>query len=235
MKKSNPEELLNNGLHFGHRSPKVHPRSKKYIYKIENGVSIIDLFQTAELLDEAIKTAFELGKENKNLLVVATKKQAKSIVKESCSANNVNFLTFKWIAGFLTNFPEIHKNVKKLKQLKADKEMGEWNKFPKHERVLLDKELAKLTRIYEGVENMDKVPDAMFIIDIKKENNACIEAEKMNIKTIAITDTNTNPEIVSLPIPANDDAITSIKYITEKIIESYIEGKKEYKPEEKKN
>ncbi len=237
MKKSNPEELLAHGLHFGHRTQKVHPKSKKFIYKIEDGVSIIDLFKTATELDKALEYIYNLGRENKKILFIATKKQAKSLVKDICINNDIFYMVHKWQGGFATNFDELSKNIKKLNTMKKDKEEGAWNIFPKHERVKLDKDLAKLTKIYEGVEKMEKLPDAFFIIDIKKENNACIEAKKMNIKTVAIADTNTNPEIIDFPIPANDDAISSIKYLTELITETYVEGRKKAevkKPDEKK-
>lgn len=233
MKKSNPEEMILYGVHFGHKSQKVHPRSKKYIHKIENGVSIIDLFKTAVELDKAKEFVFNLGKENKNILFIATKKQARPIVKELCIANNINYLTNKWTGGFATNFEEIHKNVKRISDMKKAKEAGEWNQFPKHEIVKLDKKLMKLLKIYEGVEKMDKLPDAFFIVDLKKENNAANEACMKKIPVVAITDTNVNPEIVDYPIPGNDDALTSIKYLTEQIVEAYVEGRKKAETKDK--
>lgn len=233
MKKTNPEDLIAHGIHFGHKSQKVHPRSKKYIHKIDNGVSIIDLFKTAVELDRAREFVFNLGKENKNILFIATKKQARPIVKELCIANNINYMTNKWTGGFATNFEEIHKNVKKITSMKKAKEMGEWNQFPKHEIVKLDKKLMKLLKIYEGVENMEKLPDAFFIVDLKKENNAAIEAQMKKIPVVAIADTNINPEIVEYPIPGNDDALTSIKYLTEQIVEAYIDGRKKQDKTEK--
>jgi small subunit ribosomal protein S2 len=225
MKKTTPEELINYGIHFGHKSQKVHPRSKKYIYKIDNGVSIIDLYKTAEELQKAKEFLFNLGKEGKNLLVIATKKQARPIVKQICIDNNINYLTNKWVAGFATNFEEIHKNVKRIGDMKKEKEEGKWNVFPKHEITKLDKKLVKLLKIYEGVENMTKLPDAFFIIDLKKENNAALEANMKKIPVVAVADTNVNPEIVTYPVPGNDDALTSIKFLAEDILGAYIEGR----------
>lgn len=226
MKKTTPEELINYGIHFGHKSQKVHPRSRKFIYKIDNGVSIIDLYKTAEELDKAKKFLFELGKAGKTLLVIATKKQARPIVKPFCVENNLFYLTNKWVAGFATNFDEIHKNVRRITEMKKEKEEGKWNEFPKHEIVKLDKKLVKLMKIYEGVETMNKLPDAFFIIDLKKENNAVLEANMKKIPVVAVADTNVNPEIVEYPVPGNDDALSSIKFLAEDILGAYIEGRK---------
>ncbi len=225
MKKTNPEELLAAGVHFGHKKWRIHPKSQKYIYKIDRGASIIDLFKTAEELDKAKQFVFDLAQEKKTLLVVGTKKQAKAIVLELCEKNNIYYIASKWIGGFLTNFDEILKNVKKMRDLKKEKAEGEWNKLPKHEMVKLDKELVKLERVYRGVENLEKLPDALFIIDIKKEHTAVIEARRRDIPTIAIVDTNCDPRLVDYPIPGNDDALTSISFLTKEIVVSYTEGR----------
>lgn len=225
MKKSNPEELLQAGLHFGHKKQRLHPHAKKYIYKIEKGVAIIDLFKTAEELDKARQFVFDLGKEGKSLLVVATKKQAKPIVSEICRTRHIFYMTNKWTGGFLTNFEEISKNIKKLQDLKKEKDEGGWNKFPKHEQVKLEKKLARIANIYEGATELKHLPDALFIVDSKTEATAVAEAKRKNIPTIAIVDTNADPYLINYPIPANDDAESSIKYITEQIVETYNEGK----------
>lgn len=226
MKKSNPEELFAQSVHLGHQSAKVHPRAKKYIYKIESGVSIIDLFKTAACLDKAKQFIFDLGKEKKSLLVLATKNQAKNLAKELCQSNSILYMTNKWVGGFVTNFEEVSKNIKKMIQMKKEKEEGGWDAFPKHERVKLEKKLRQISSIYQGVEKIDKLPDAFFIIDIKRENNALLEARQKKIPIISIVDTNCNPDLVTYPIPANDDAISSIKYISEQIVEAYNEGRK---------
>ncbi|HLL60723.1 MAG TPA: 30S ribosomal protein S2 [Candidatus Nitrosocosmicus sp.] len=226
MKKSNPEELMQHGLHFGHKSQRVNPRAHKYIFKIENGISIIDLFKTAEELDKAKQYLFDLGKQNKNILVVATKKQAKSIVSQICKENGVNYLTSKWIGGFISNFEEIKKNIKKLETMRKDKEEGGWNKFPKHERFKLEKQLQRVNKIYEGVANLTSLPDDLLIIDIKQEANAVKEAKEKGMTIVAVVDTNSDPYLVDYPIPANDDAITSIEYLTRTMIEAYTDGKK---------
>lgn len=230
MKKSNPEELMSYGLHFGHKSQRVNPRSNSFIYKIENGISIIDLFKTAIELDKAKEFVFELGKTNKRILVVATKKQARPIVSKICKENDINFLTAKWIAGFISNFDEIKKNILKMETMLKDKEEGVWNQFPKHERFKLEKQLQRINKIYEGVRNLTTLPDALFIIDIKQEANAVKEATEKGMPIVAVVDTNSDPFKVAYPIPANDDAITSIEYLAKTIIETYVEGKKAGEP-----
>jgi small subunit ribosomal protein S2 len=215
------EELFAAGAHLGHKSNRVHPKTNKYIYSFENGVSIIDLTKTADYLEKAKRYVSELGSSKKILLVVCTKKIASNLTKELCAKNNLLFVNTKWPAGLLTNFEMIIKNVKKLNSMKEAKEKGEWSKYVKHEQVKLDKDLNKLEKFYGGIANLKKLPDALFVIDIKKEKNSIKEAGEMKIITVAVTDTNANPDVVSYPIPGNDDSITSIEYFLKEIIEAY--------------
>lgn len=215
------EELFAAGAHLGHKSNRVHPKTNKYIYSFENGVSIIDLTKTADYLEKAKKYVSELGSSKKILLVVCTKKIASNLTKELCTKNNLLFVNTKWPAGLLTNFEMIIKNVKKLNSMKEEKEKGEWNKFVKHEQVKLDKDLNKLEKFYGGIANLKKLPDALFVIDIKKEKNSVKEAGELKITTVAVTDTNANPDLINYPIPGNDDSITSIEYFLKEIIEAY--------------
>jgi len=229
MKKSNPEELFAQGAHLGHLSAKIHPRAKKYVYKIEKGTAIIDLFKTAACLDKAKDFVFNLGKESKTLLVFATKSQAKDTLRELCRLSDIFYMTKKWVGGFLTNFEKVSQNIKKLSQMKKEQNEGFWNNLPKHERLRLEKKLRQISSIYEGVEKMEKLPDALFIIDIRREKNAVLEARQREIPVVAVVDTNCNPDLVNYPIPANDDAVSSIKYIAEQIIGAYNEGRKQLK------
>ncbi|MFA6081653.1 MAG: 30S ribosomal protein S2 [Patescibacteria group bacterium] len=215
------EELFAAGAHLGHKSNRVHPKTNKYIYSFENGVSIIDLTKTADYLEKAKKYVSELGTNKKILLVVCTKKIASNLTKDLCSKNNLLFVNTKWPAGLLTNFEMIIKNVKKLNSMKEEKEKGEWSKYVKHEQVKLDKDLNKLEKFYGGIANLKKLPDALFIIDIKKEKNSVKEAGEMKITTVAVTDTNANPDLINYPIPGNDDSITSIEYFLKEITEAY--------------
>ena len=219
------EKLFAAGAHLGHKSNRVHPKTNKFIYSFENGVSIIDLTKTVDYLEKAKKFVSELGKNEKVLLVICTKKIASNLTKELCIKNNILFINTKWPAGLLTNFEMIIKNVKKLNSMKEEKEKGDWNKFVKHEQVKLDKELNKLEKFYGGIANLKKLPDALFIIDIKKEKNSVKEAGEMKVLTIAVTDTNADPDPINYPIPGNDDSITSIEYFLTEIIEAYATGK----------
>jgi len=216
------EELFKLGAHLGHRKNRIHPKAKKYIYKIENQTSIIDLTQTVFLLEKAKEYIQKLKKDKKTLLFVGTKKSAAKIIDEIGQKNNIFYITNKWPPGFLTNFDMFFKNnIQKMNKMREQKEKGEWQKFVKHEQIALQKELRKIERIYQGVEKMEKLPDCVFIVDVKKEKNALIEAKKLNIPVVAIVDTNVNPENLDYPIPANDDSPETIAYIVKEIIESY--------------
>lgn len=232
MKKTTPEDLITHGVHLGHKSFKVHPRSRQYIYQIESGTSIIDLYQTAELLEAAKQAAYEAGKEGKVLLVVATKKQTKDMIAALCEEQGVPYLTNKWVGGFLTNFDEISGNIKKMVTLATERDNGDWSQFVKHERTALEKKLNRISEIYKGVSQLTKKPDMLFIVDIKKEHNAVLEAGMENIPTLAMVDTNTNPDLVDYPIPANDDAISSVTFVATEVIGAYVEGR-DNKPKEK--
>jgi small subunit ribosomal protein S2 len=228
MKKTDPAELLSYGVHLGHKKTKVHPKSRKYIYKLENGTSIIDLFKTAELLDAAKAYMSELAKDGKVVLFIGTKKVAREALNDYSSEHGLLHMTNKWVGGFLTNFSEVSKNIKRMNDLRKEQSDGAWSDFPKHERNAMEKKLNRIASIYGGVSTMDKLPDVIFMVDVRKEKNALTEAMQLNIPTIAITDTNVDPDDVTYPIPANDDAVTSVKFIIDAIMESYL-GKAESK------
>jgi len=213
------QELFNRGAHLGHRKNRIHPKAKKFIYKIVNQQSIIDLNQTVIFLQKAKKFFNQLKKENKTILFVATKKNVTSIVEKICQENNLFYLTNKWPPGFLTNFETFLKNnIQKMQKMREEKEKGEWEKFLKHERLKLEKQLKKIEKIYRGVFSMKTIPDALFIIDVKREKNAVTEAKKTKIPIIAIVDTNVNPDLVDYPIPANDDSAETIEYIIKELV-----------------
>jgi small subunit ribosomal protein S2 len=215
------EELFAVGAHLGHKTNRIHPQAKKYIYSIENGVSIIDLTITVPLLEKAKEFVSESAKNKKTLLVIVTKKVNSPFISDLCQKNNLPFITTKWPAGLFTNFDMIIKNVKKLNLMKEEKEKGEWGKFVKHEQVALDKKLKKLEKFYGGISSLQKLPDAIFVVDIKKEKNAVKEAKEVKIPVIAVVDTNANPNNIDYPIPGNDDSATSIEYFVKEIIGAY--------------
>jgi len=214
-------ELFSAGCHLGHKNNRVHPKARKYIYSIENNVSVIDLAQTAVLLEKAKEAIKKLSTEGKSILVVSTKKVGSETIAKLCKEQNLPYIFLKWPAGLLTNFEMIKKNISKLTQMKKEKENGDWNRFVKHEQVKLQKKLAKLEKFYGGVEQMTQIPAALIIIDIKKEKNAFREAVMMNIPVIAVVDTNVSSSNVTYPIPGNDDSLTSIEYLAKELISSY--------------
>lgn len=220
------EKLFKAGAHLGHKTNRIHPKAKKYIYTVENGTSVIDLAKTVDLLDKALTFITKLAEEKKTLLIVVTKRVSASFAKELCQKNGIPYVTIKWPAGLLTNFEMIMKNVKKLTAMKEEKEKGGWNKFVKHEQFALNKTLNRLERFYGGLVSLTKRPDALFVVDIKKEKNAVKEARLHKIPVVAIVDTNVDPDLAAYPIPANDDSQTSIEYFVTKVVEEYMKGKK---------
>ncbi len=221
------QELLEAGVHFGHQVRRGHPRMKPYIYGAREGVHVIDLATSEALLKEACEAVYSLGKEGKVLLFVGTKKQAKPIVEELAKKLQAPYMTERWIGGFLTNFEEIRKNIKLLKDLTQQKEKGELAKYTKKEQLLISRRMDKLQRDFIGVMDLERVPEAIFVVDSVSDNVAVREANRLKIKVVAIADSNCNISEIDYPIPGNDDAIKSIKILTETIASAFEEGKKE--------
>ncbi len=221
------QELLEAGVHFGHKVSRGHPRMKPYIYGARDGVHIIDLAKSEEGLKEAINFCYELGKSGGALLVVGTKKQAKDLIEAQAKEAGCYFITSHWVGGLLTNFDEIKKHFNKLNSLKKEKEAGELKRYTKKEQLLISRKLEKYDQELGGVSNMEKIPDALFIVDAVIENTAVKEALRMAIKLVGFSDTNANPAFFDYPIPANDDGIKSLKVVIDAIISAYAQGKKE--------
>jgi small subunit ribosomal protein S2 len=222
---SQVEELFALGAHLGHKKNRLHPKARKYIYTIVNGVSVIDLTKTVGNLQEAKKTLAAAAKDGKNMLVVCTKKVANQYVLDLCMSHQVPSVTTKWLPGLLTNFDMIIKNVNKLKELIKQRDEGEWDKFVKHERMELDKKVSRLQKFYGGLIYLEKRPDIMLIVDIKKEKNAVIEAKANKLPIVAIVDTNSNPDTVDFPVVINDDSATVIQHVISDLIETYAKAK----------
>jgi small subunit ribosomal protein S2 len=244
MKQITLEELLEAGCHFGHQVTRGNPKARDFVFEARDNIQIIDLAKTKEGLDAAAVFVRELGERGGSLLVVGTKRQARPIVEEEIarakellktdkpdSINKLFYVTNRWIGGVLTNFPEVSKNFQKLKDLGEKLRSAEERaKYTKKEVGQWDKEKQKLESFYSGVWEMQQKPDALFIIDSHLESLAVREATSVSVPTVAIVDTNADPYVVTYPIPANDDAVGSIKLITAHIIDAWVEGTKAQKP-----
>jgi small subunit ribosomal protein S2 len=218
------EELLEAGVHFGHLSRKWHPAMAPYIFMERNNIHIIDLLKTQRMLDEASRAATQLAKSGRKILFVGTKKQSQEIIRELASSVNMPYVTDRWLGGMLTNFATVRKSVKRLQTIEKMENDGTADLISKKERLMLSREKHKLDKVLGGVTDMSRLPSALFVVDIKKEHIAIAEAKKLNIPTIAMVDTNSNPNEVDFAIPANDDAAKSIQIITGAIVAAIKEG-----------
>nr|YP_009392888.1 ribosomal protein S2 [Caloglossa intermedia]ARW61450.1 ribosomal protein S2 [Caloglossa intermedia] len=219
------EELLEAGVHFGHQSRRWNPKMFPYIYTERNGIHVIDLVQTAQLLTEAYDFIKNESKEGKTFLFLGTKRQAAGIIEREAQRSNSYYVNQRWLGGMLTNWITIKSRVERLKYLEEKDSTGLAQTLPKKEASVFRKELEKLRRHLNGIKNMKKLPDLVIIVDQKKESTAIQECLKLGIPTICMLDTNCNPEIVDIPIPSNDDAIRSIKLIMSKIADAILEGR----------
>jgi small subunit ribosomal protein S2 len=219
------EHLLEAGCHFGHKSERWNPKASSFIYAEKDGIHIIDLVKTKDGLDRAAEFVRDLVAEGKEILFVGTKRQAKGIVKEEAVRVGAPHMTERWIGGFLTNWDGIHRNIQKIIRLTDEESTGAWKKFPKHERVKLARYLKRLNMFYGGVLKLSVPPQAIFVIDVKKEVVAVREAIRAGIPVVGIVDTNSDPTGIAHVIPANDDAVGSIAVITKVIARAYEEGR----------
>ena len=217
-------ELLEAGVHFGHQARRWNPKMFPYIYTERHGIHIIDLVQTAQLLNEANELIKNLAADDKTFLFVGTKRQAASIISEQALRANSFYVNQRWLGGMLTNWNTIRSRVERLKSLEKQEETGVFDQLPKKEAASLRKELGKLKKHLDGIKYMKKIPDIVIIVDQKRESTAIQECIKLGITTLCILDTNCNPDLVDIPIPANDDAIRSIKLIISKIADAILEG-----------
>ncbi len=234
MARTNYNELLEAGVHFGHLKRKWNPNMAPYIFMERNGIHIIDLNKTIAKIDEAAAALKQIAKSGKKILFVATKKQAKDVVANLVKQINMPYVTERWAGGMLTNFATIRKAVKKMSTIDKMETDGTFNNMSKRERLQVMRERAKLEKQLGSIVDLNRLPAAVFIVDISKEHIAVAEARKLNIPTFAITDTNTNPNNVDFPIPGNDDASKSIQIIVKTMIEAIQEGVEERKLEKDK-
>ncbi len=234
MARTNYQELLDAGVHFGHLKRKWNPNMAPYIFMERNGIHIIDLNKTIAKIDEAASALKQIAKSGKKILFVATKKQAKEVVERLVKPINMPYVTERWPGGMLTNFATIRKAVKKMAAIDKMSTDGTFENMNKKERLQITRERAKLEKLLGSIADLNRLPAALFVVDITKEHIAVAEAKKLNIPTIAIVDTNSNPNNVDFPIPANDDASKAIYVIVKKMVEAIREGIEERKYERDK-
>lgn len=235
MANTDYKELLEAGVHFGHLKRKWHPKMAPYIFMEKNGIHIIDLHKTSAKLDQAAQAMKQVAKSGKKILFVATKKQAKEVMETRVKPTTMPYVTERWPGGMLTNFATIRKAVRKMSSIDNMMKDGTFDVLSKRERLQITRQRAKLERDLGSIADLNRLPSALFVVDIKKEAIAINEAKKLNIPTFAIVDTNSNPESVDFPIPANDDAAKSIDKILEVVTKAVSEGLEERKQEREKN
>src|SRR3954471_10077343 len=219
-------ELLESGVHFGHQTRRWNPKMKPYVFGARNGIYIIDLQKTVDQTRAACAFASDVASEGKKVLFVGTKKQAKDVIEEEAKRSNMYYVSNRWLGGMLTNYQTVKASIDRLKKIEAMKNSPEWNETPKKEQSRYDRELDKLKKSLGGIEDMKKLPGAIFVIDTEKEHIAVKEAKKLGIPTIAVVDTNCDPSNITHVIPGNDDAIRSVRLFARLIADSCLEGAK---------
>jgi small subunit ribosomal protein S2 len=217
-------DLITAGAHFGHLTRRWNPKMKPFIFMERNGIHIIDLKKTQELLEGACNAMTQIVGEGRRILFVGTKKQASMVIEEEAKRSNQFYVSERWLGGMLTNFTTIRKSVKRLTNIEKMESDGTYDKITKKEALVLDREKEKLAKVLSGVVEMTRLPGALYVVDIKKEDIAVREARRLGIPVFAIVDTNCDPTTVDYPIPANDDAIKSIQSITKIIADAILEG-----------
>jgi small subunit ribosomal protein S2 len=226
------QELFDAGCHLGHQARKWHPRMRSWIYAEQDGIHIFDLEKTATQLEKAKQRIQELKEQNKSVVVVATKKQAAEIVNEVAEKAGVMYVVNRWPGGLITNWDQVKKSIKRMRDIEDGLTGDRFREYTKYERMLMEKELGRLKRLFGGVRDLKSKPDALFVVDAMKEKNAVREALKEGVEIIAVVDSNTDPTGISLPIPANDDAISSIRLLIDEVLG--VQGERKVSPKVEK-
>jgi small subunit ribosomal protein S2 len=229
------QEMIDAGVHFGHQAKRWHPKMEPYIYTVSKNVHIIDLEKTEEMLDTACKFLYEQASQGKVIVFVGSKKQVKDIIENEGKRSGALYVNERWVGGTITNFETIKKNIDKLLDYIKGRDEGKFSIYTKKERLLIDREIEKLTATYGGIVSLKKAPDVLFIIDPKREKTAIREAKLTDVPVVSVVDTNANPTIIDYPIPGNDDAIKSVALIVRAIADAVEEGYKEFGKSETEN
>jgi small subunit ribosomal protein S2 len=227
------KQLLEAGVHFGHQTRRWNPKMKPFIFMDRNGIHIIDLQQTVSRLNEAYKFIEQLVAEGGTILFVGTKKQAQEAVAEEAKRCGMFYVNQRWLGGMLTNFKTIQSRITYLKELEARRDRGDFERLPKKEAQHLQDDIARLERILGGIKDMRRLPNAIFVIDTRKERTAVLEARRLEIPIVALADTNCDPDEMDYPIPANDDAIRAVRLLCSKIADAAVEGRRQLEAQRK--
>jgi small subunit ribosomal protein S2 len=226
------KDLLQSGVHFGHQTRRWNPKMKKYIFTARNGIYIIDLHKTLLSIQRAVSKVKEVVEKGGVVLMVGTKKQAKGVIADEAKRAGTFYVAERWLGGMMTNFQTIKQSIKRMKQIEKMATDGTFEKITKKEVLKINNDREKLSKVLDGIRDMIKLPNLLFVVDAKKEKIAVAEANKLNIPVISIIDTNTDPDPIDYPIAANDDAIKSISIITKQIADAIIEAKQQASAEE---
>lgn len=227
------KDLLESGAHFGHQASRWNPKMRPYLYTVRDGIHVFDLAKTKEGLEKAIDFVEKTTAEGKKVVFIGTKRQAGAIIKEEAKKAGMPWVSERWLGGTITNWEEIKKRIERLKEMKEKREKGEYKKYTKREQILLDREIARLEKFFGGLVGLEDLPTAIFVVDTKKEATAVREARRKGILVVAITDSNSDPHLVDYVIPANDDAVGSIKLIVEAIGAAAKAGKEAFEKKKK--
>jgi small subunit ribosomal protein S2 len=227
------KQLLEAGVHFGHQTRRWNPKMKPFIFTARNDIHIIDLQQTVTRFRDAYNFVVQLTSNGEYILFVGTKKQAQEAVAEEAQRSGQYYVNFRWLGGMLTNFQTIQRRIRYMRDLEARKERGELERLPKKEAQRLEEELARLQRVLGGIRDMRRLPGAVFVIDTRKEHTAVLEARRLEIPVIALADTNSDPDEMDFPIPANDDAIRAVRLLCQRIADAAVEGRRQYEGRQK--
>ncbi len=219
------QDLLEAGVHFGHQTRRWNPKMKKFIFAERNGIHIIDLKKTHDQLSDAAGRVEKIASKGGAVLFVGTKKQVRDVIREEAERCGMHYVNERWLGGMMTNFQTIKKNIRRLRELERMKDEGDFELRTKKEALSLDRELVKLKKTLEGIKAMSDIPAVIYIVDAQKEKIAVAEANKLGIPLIALLDTNGDPDLATVPIPGNDDAIRSVKLITQAISDAVMDGR----------
>jgi len=219
------KELLEAGVHFGHQTRRWNPKMKKFIFEAKNGIYIIDLEKTAATIAKAREVVRQTVTSGGSLLFVGTKKQAKEVIEREAARAGAFFVTERWLGGMLTNFSTIKQSIKRLKDIERMQQDGTLEKITKKEGLELEREAAKLVKVLSGIREMNRIPHLVYVVDTKKEKIAVAESNKLGIPVVAIVDTNSDPDLITYPIPGNDDSLRAVSLITRELADAAVEGR----------